>query len=217
MKFFLVVLVSVVSASAPIPKKTPGFQIGAINSQSRFELFIDLHCSACQEFFPIFLAALDSEIKGKKLKELLDVTLHVFPLPYHLNSFYASQMAFFIQKKYPERYVDYLRLQLQKEGKYNSSTDVSANVVQSWLQEDAKTVIGKDDPEIKIVFERDEFNIECRVAWKYAITRGVLGTPTAFINGVAVSNLPFKVEELAALLGKYVPNSTGDKKEATAF
>ena len=50
------------------------------------------------------------------------------------------------------------------------------------------------------VNDKYESNWETRVFWKYAASKGVSGTPTAFINGVMLDNLPSTVDEWLAVL-----------------
>ena len=50
------------------------------------------------------------------------------------------------------------------------------------------------------VDDKYESNWETRVFWKYAASKGVSGTPTAFINGVMLDNLPSTVDEWLAVL-----------------
>lgn len=44
--------------------------------------------------------------------------------------------------------------------------------------------------------QTDAHNSEMRsrAQWKYALAQGVFGTPTAFVNGVRVQNIPFNAE-----------------------
>ena len=50
------------------------------------------------------------------------------------------------------------------------------------------------------VDDKYESNWETRVFWKYAASKGVSGTPTAFINGVMLDNLPSTVDEWLGVL-----------------
>lgn len=49
--------------------------------------------------------------------------------------------------------------------------------------------------------------------WKYAVSRGVSGTPTAFVNGIQLQNFPGTVNDWLNLL-KDVVNSQYTSKSA---
>ena len=202
--FILLLLIGFIQTAGPIPNTKPGHQLGNPSAPISFELFVDLHCIDTADMFPNFLEAIEQKISGKKIKDSVDITIHQFPLPYHRNSFYASQMAYFIHQKHPESYLDYCLLQMKYLDKYNRANDSTAEEIQNWLQQDATKAIKHFDPEVQTVFSNSQYDWQTRVAWKYAISRGVYGTPIAFINRVVLDELPESVEGLVKMFQPYV-------------
>lgn len=45
--------------------------------------------------------ALELEIKGKKVKDLVGFKIHLYPLPYHRNSFLGNLACKFVENNYP--------------------------------------------------------------------------------------------------------------------
>ena len=63
-----------------------------------------------------------------------------------------------------------------------------------WTISDLRGVYNRSSP--------DPLNSETRSRhiWKYAASRGVFGTPTAFVNGVRVQNIPWTAQDWFQLL-----------------
>ncbi len=80
-----------------------------------------------------------------------------------------------------------------------SWTDVSqddfiaqwSQMVAEELSIDEQTILGLYDRETDIY----NTNMNVRAMWKYATSKGVSGTPTAYINGVRLDSMPSSVNQ----------------------
>ena len=52
--------------------------------------------------------ALGLEIKGQKVKDLIGFKVHLYPLPYHRNSFLGNKVCKFVEINHPEKFFDIL-------------------------------------------------------------------------------------------------------------
>ena len=67
----------------------PGWQLGTETADMEIKMIVDLLCSSCRDAHPHFMQFLemDSPENGKKYKDILNVKVSPFPLPYHRNAF----------------------------------------------------------------------------------------------------------------------------------
>ena len=81
--------VAVVDGQIPIPKREVGFVYGAgqANASVHLDFYIDLICPDSQAALPTVLKLAD--VYGP---DTLQLTTHLFPLPYHRNGFYAAKV-----------------------------------------------------------------------------------------------------------------------------
>lgn len=78
-------------------------------------------------------------------------------------------------------------------------------IIDKWCEFVAKE-LGLNKDELKGVYDRDNdphnSEMRARYIWKYAASRLVASTPSAFVNGIKLSNPPFDAEEWAQLVGE---------------
>ena len=97
---YLYIFVKLMSSSV-ILKEKEGFEIASLNKNTQFDVFFDVHCPNSSDFYGDLQEILNSSIGDKKIKELISFKIHIFPLPYHHNSFLASMCQKFIEVNYP--------------------------------------------------------------------------------------------------------------------
>ncbi len=205
MRLTLFSLAILCALSTPPPSRIPGFQVGTLGRKSKVDLFLDPHCPASKEFAQLTAQVLKVAVNEKPLSEQLTFYVHFLPLPYHQNAFLAVKVLKLIEKRAWGKFWDFLSLQFDKIPDYTSGAlSKSESAVKQELIADAIKVIGSSSPDIQSVFETQEWEIEARLAFKYAAYRGVTGTPMLFINGVLVEDVPEGVEGLVQLFSKYI-------------
>ena len=87
---------------------------------------------------------------------------------------------------------------------YNGNNQLTKTAAQQELLTDAVKALGKQDEDLKKVFQTTEYEVDARMAFKHATSRGVTGAPFFFINDVLVDDVPESKEKLVQLLLKYV-------------
>ncbi|CAF3323111.1 unnamed protein product [Rotaria socialis] len=187
---FVAVHVSFASAQAPIPSRPDGYGVGGpADSHVVVEMFFDPLCPGCKASWPTVLQVIQAY--GTRIH----VRIHTFPLPYHTNSFVASQGLHVIANA-TSRNLDSIfqyatKVFENQAAWYNDATQsmTMPQVVDSLATFVASTGLVTKD-KFLAGMAMDDINFETRVSWKYACSRGVLGTPTFFINGVFISADP---------------------------
>ena len=83
-------LIAVVQSQIPLPKRPLGFVYkgGEPSAHIHVEAFIDLTCPDCQQAWPTVKKVAD--MYGPQTVQL---TLQLFPLPFHTNAFVAAQVS----------------------------------------------------------------------------------------------------------------------------
>lgn len=168
----VVVYLGCASGQAPIPSRPDGYGVGGpADAHVVVEMFFDPLCPGCKASWPTVLQLIQAY--GNKIH----VRIHTFPLPYHTNSFIASQ-GLHVIANVTNRHLDaiyqYATKVLENQAKWYDPATASMTMSQvidslasfvdkTGLTTKAKFLTGINDPEI---------NDQTRISWKYACTRG---------------------------------------------
>jgi protein-disulfide isomerase len=169
-----VALVGFTSAQVPIPSRPDGYGVGGpADAHVVVEMFLDPLCPGCKAAWPTVLQLIQA------YSTRIHVRIHTFPLPYHTNSFVASQGLHVISNA-TTRNLDTI---------FQYTTQVFENQ-QMWYNDATKTMtmpqvidslasfVGKIGIITKDKFlagmASDDINDETRISWKYACSRGKL-------------------------------------------
>lgn len=185
----LLVLVCSVCAQTPIPNRPDGFASpygGAADSPVVLDAFVDLLCPASQAAWPT-LGQVIASYKGQ-----VRLVTHLFPLPYHTWAFIFSQGAYIVDDNSSHNvsavynYFDFsFNIQTQY---YNPATaDLSTNEIVSQLAADVQKAGIMSAQSFQDGINNSDLNMDARVAWKYACSRAITGTPSFLINGVFIN------------------------------
>ena len=193
------------SLSTPIPSKKTGFIIGNIRARSQLDIFLDPHCPASKDFYFLLKDVLMTKVKDVPLIEQVTLVIHYQPLPYHQNAILSIKVLKYFEKNLREAVLPFLERMFKTMDDYNSgSVSRSQAEVKIRLYEDATSVIGKVDPELGNVFRSIEFEVESRLAFKHAVSRGVTGAPFFFLNDVLVEEVPETKDRFVKFLEEYI-------------
>ncbi|ETW06777.1 hypothetical protein H310_02934, partial [Aphanomyces invadans] len=161
----------VVVAQVPVPASPPGYTIGNGSAEAsvQLEVFVDLLCPYSKDAFGA-LKRLVHHASPSRFR----LRVHPFPLPYHHQAYSVAQASETIHLA-------------TKRHNFDGQANVTAQLAQLAHQtfprltseqwEDGMSGHGGT--------ARDS---DMRVAWKYACSRGVTGTPTFFLNDVVVDD-----------------------------
>ena len=186
---------AVVVAATPIP--TGGYDgywsPPSTPEKVNLEIFTDLLCDDCKAAWPTMTAV------RAHYNSSLSFGLHVFPLPYHRNAFYAAQAARALKSLTQSdaavwKWAD----QLYGDAEPNQNAflnDATANMtgdaVIAAFASLATRVAGTSAVDFvpKMQWGTKEDGA-ARASWKYGASRGVTGTPTFLLNGVVADATP---------------------------
>eukprot|EP00128_Syssomonas_multiformis_P010911 Colp12_sorted_trinity150504_noHs@5050 len=172
-------LVALCAAQVPIPSRPPGLTYsGKADAPIQLDAFLDLLCPDSKAAWPT-LKALATSYGNETFR----LNVHLFPLPYHHNAFIATRAAFALVKSQSPKLFDYIDTVFDKQDQYADST--TEHKTETEIEEEIVSLAGLP-ANTKL---RTQYDVEMatRIAWKYACTRGVAGTPWFFVNGVAVA------------------------------
>jgi protein-disulfide isomerase len=152
-------------------------------------MFLDPLCPGCKASWPTVLQLIQAY--GKQIH----FRIHTFPLPYHTNSFVVSQ-GLHVVANVTDRNLDAIYQYATKvfESQEMWYNDATKSITIPQVIDSLATFVDKTGLVTKAKFligmASDDINYETRVSWKYACSRGVVGTPTFFINGVSINASP---------------------------
>lgn len=75
-------------ATPPIPVRPPGYRKGSPSAPVRLEAFVDLLCPDSKAAWPVI-----QDVYNSYTGDVLELVVHLFPLPYHTNAFATAQSA----------------------------------------------------------------------------------------------------------------------------
>lgn len=166
----------------PIPNKVEqGYVLGPVNANYTLEVYYDHLCSDSANAYPGLLSYWEANSSWLRL------VIHIFPLPFHYNSFWVAQAGRFIQASYPERFLNFTGYFFQHQSTYLSAAKSwpFAQILKQ-IANDTSAATGVPASEVSVALNDSDLNWSTRVSWKYACSNVVTGTPQYFVNGVSV-------------------------------
>jgi len=178
------------SQDTPIPTKPDGYALGSTNPTLHIEAYFDLLCPDCRDSWNVLEPILRNEY-NITTNQTLRFTIHLFPLPFHVNSFMVSQGAKVIgdNMKDIEDVFAYFNLILQNQESYY--TAATLQFTQQQVQQNLTSLVCANLPQYAQIFPGslqygNSYDSQARVTWKYGTYKGVRGTPTFVANGIVI-------------------------------
>ena len=191
--------------TTPIYGTYPGYTNGKGATGIEIELFFDYLCSACQSENPVIEKLMTHEWLGGTVEDQITVRYTPFPLPYHTHAYQVNQLVpYFMDlciadstKCFSNEYRDFSYDQLET---VLSMKDTSKNDFITYWSEQVATQFGLEASDIEASYAGHSTDSDLRSFWKYAAGKGVHATPTAFVNGAYLDDVPFTVHGWMKLL-----------------
>ncbi|KAK6184470.1 hypothetical protein SNE40_006938 [Patella caerulea] len=171
--------------SVPIPNRPLGFvyNCSCENAPIKLTVFMEVFCPDSRETHPHLLEVADYYGPQK-----LQLTYHMFPLPYHIRGFHGTKALYVVDLvtngtktfDFYNRLLQNLNL-LSTTNTMNMTTDDSIDIMAGFAED-----YGVPKSRFMSLMSNSDVEHITRVAWKYACTRGVAGTPIHFINDIAI-------------------------------
>lgn len=202
-------LFSIVTSQVPIPKRKLGYIFGEVKGLTpvNVDVFLGPVCPDSKEVFPTLL-----QLANHYGPDVLTLRMHMFPLPYHRNSFLVAMGAQVVN-----------RMISSAQGVYNWTGSVYDKI------ETLSNTATKSMSEIQIIsmlgdiaaglgIQKSVFvqkmadplvDEDARVEWKYTCTRGISGTPMFTINDVIVAaDASWSLEDWRKVIDPLVSNNS---------
>ncbi|KAH3883709.1 uncharacterized protein LOC127835048 [Dreissena polymorpha] len=163
-----------------------------MNGSSNSPIHLDVHmgplCPDSAGAFPVLL-----QVAQHYGPATLKLTLHMFPLPYHRQSYFTAIGAEVVKAQrgiaQTFNYISAIYNDLENLG--NAKTYLmNANDVNKMLTEIATSSAGVNPVQFAMGLNDFAMETNTRTAWKYSASRGVASTPTFFLNDVTVEADP---------------------------
>jgi len=186
----ILILAAFASQDTPIPSRPDGFSLGANKPKLHLEAFYDLLCPDSRNSFALLQLLLLNEYHISTSKTL-KFTVHIFPLPYHINSFLVSQGARVIADNMQKPGDIWAYINLIFASQTFLTNEATADLTQDQIHQKLTNFVKTAMPAYEGVFAKGleagtPFDSEARISWKYGCSRGVSGAPVYLANGVEV-------------------------------
>eukprot|EP00742_Colponemidia_sp_Colp-10_P004023 GILJ01004291.1.p1 GENE.GILJ01004291.1~~GILJ01004291.1.p1 ORF type:complete len:266 (-),score=26.78 GILJ01004291.1:164-961(-) len=181
--FVLFLGLTTVFAQIPIPNRYDGFASGNGDAPLLVEMFIDPLCPDSKAAWPAI-----KEVLASYGPDRLRFYLHLFPLPYHRNSFMASQTFHPVADVNSALAFQWADIMFENQDAFSNGATSSLTppqVIDKLAALGDSVGVAKD--KIATALTDPSVDWATRVSWKYACSRGVAGTPSYLVNGVAVN------------------------------
>jgi hypothetical protein len=167
-----VICVGLVSGQVPIPSRPDGYGVGGpADAHVVVEMFLDPICKGCKAAWSTVLQLIQAYTTR------IHVRIHTFPLPYHTNSFVASQGLHVIANA-TNRNIDAIFEYTTKvfENQQMWCNDATKSMTMPQVIDSLASYVDQTGILSKSRFlqgmDSDDINDETRISWKYACSRG---------------------------------------------
>jgi len=182
--FFTLALFTLTIAQPPITKYKDGngYSIGDSSAPVVLETFFDHLCPYSASAWPIM-----QKVQAHYTTSKLRFVLHMFPLPYHHNAFYASKAAVVVELYSAGNFWKWLNLIFMHQDDFSgaATANLTSNQVLNLYAQYAQQ-LGVTSKYFLNGMADSDLEMFTRAAWKYACSRGAYGTPLFILNGVVL-------------------------------
>jgi len=193
MEWTLTIMISALIGCAYSQMSIPSGKLGFVYKDAmpcdkvKLAAYLDLSCPDSKQAFPTLL-----QVADHFGTQLLELKIHMFPLPYHRNSHLLSKAAYvldgFKSKTKNSTVYDWFKMVYDNIDKIapSATTEMTDSQVMDLVAGWATAVSGIPAAELKKGVSDVGIDESTRLAWKYGCTRGVYGTPLFTVNDVFV-------------------------------
>lgn len=173
---------AVLAQLPPIPTRMPGYSVGPSDAPLQLTAYFDLACPDSAAAAPT-LAALST-----KYNQALRIRYVLLPLPYHVSAFAAAQGSQVAAALGKQRYAWQTAMFANQAQFFNGALqNTSPTQLAASLADLASSTLSVSRTSFLAGLQNGTLNEAARVEWKAAVTAGVSGTPTFFVNSVPVA------------------------------
>merc|ERR1719361_347221 len=171
---------------------------------------MDYLCSDCLAENPVLEDLMKESWLDGTVADQIALAITPFPLPYHVHSYQVAQLVpYFMQLCVESNSATCLDSEYRDLAFANLETilgmkDTSTNDFITWWSTTVETALGLPAGSVADSYSSSTYNTDSntRTLLKYGWSKGVFGTPMAFVNGVMLDTVPSSVGEWMVLLKK---------------
>lgn len=201
------------AARVPVPvvispaelQRLPGMSIGRPDAPLTILEFADFQCPGCASWATFMEPLIKERLVNTGRARYV---FYDFPLNIHANGFIASRAGRCANEQ--GKFWEYHDVLFQNQGKWAFEDDAVPLFVEYAGN------VGADEDRFEECIRSDRFAKEVSESTKLGETLGVGGTPTIFVNGQRLQDIPRDFSQFAAELEKIAPGSTGTAAPAGA-
>lgn len=196
-------------AQIPIPKRPLGFvyNFGSANAPIDFDVYLGPLCPDSATIFPIIMKVADHYGQNT-----LRLRIHLFPLPYHRNSFIVAMGTHAVDQLTKSSMTYKWTQMIYNDLQNMSDVSLPQNQVIMRMASLARSM-GISETAFTNLVTNVNTNEDCRIEWKYACSRGVTGTPTFMLNDVSVAaDASWSVDDWSKVIDPLLKAQYGDVK-----
>ncbi|MBD0274610.1 MAG: DsbA family protein, partial [Acetobacteraceae bacterium] len=186
-------------------QRLPGMSIGRPDAPLTILEFADFQCPGCQGWATFMEPLIKERLVNTGRARYV---FYDFPLAMHKNGFIASRAGRCANEQ--GKFWEYHAALFQNQGKWAFEEDA----VPLFLQ--YAEGVGADEDRFEECIRSEKFAREVSESVKLGESLGVAGTPTIFVNGQRLQDMPRDYSQFAAELEKIAPGSTGAAAPAGA-
>ena len=186
-------------------QRLPGMSIGRPDAPLTILEFADFQCPGCQGWATFMEPLIKERLVNTGRARYV---FYDFPLAMHANGFIASRAGRCANEQ--GKFWEYHAALFQNQGKWAFEEDP----VPLYLE--YATAVGADKGRFEECIRSERFAKEVSESVKLGESLGVGGTPTIFVNGQRLQDIPGSYTQFAAELEKIAPGSTGAAAPAGA-
>ena len=211
MKTILVAALLIVGTIAiqniPIPSRPDGVSFGPANATFQLEVFYDLLCPHCRDSFATIKPILRNLLNNTNFR----FTIHIFPLPYHHQSYLTGKAEKFIEQNFNSNYTFYfIETLFNNQDQFYNDAIANLTLPQiQWKLANLTSTSFKNKVSAQALYNavnNASYDSAARLSWKYACERGVAGTPVYFANNIRVDDAAsFTASDWVNFFSQYVP------------
>ena len=201
------------AARAPVPvaispaelQRLPGMSIGRSDAPLTILEFADFQCPGCQGWATFMEPLIKERLVNTGRARYV---FYDFPLNIHQNGFLASRAGRCANDQ--GKFWEFHDMVFQNQGKWAFEEDA----VPFFVEYAGK--VGADEGRFEECLRSERFAKEVSESVKLGESLGVGATPTIFVNGQRLQDIPRDYSQFAAELEKIAPGSTGAAAPAGA-
>ena len=205
----LSIIIGSAISGVPIPQKPYGYLYKpAPLAKVRIDVYEDLLCKDCKNFDPPFKAYLNSTYNGRPVNDYIEVYIHTYILPIHVNAFTMSQITPFLWDKYHNGTLNakYNECCFEHQAEFQDVAGMKLNqfeVIEKLCKE-TDGLFGYSYSECSSVLNNQTYKMAIHNEQKYGAFYRVYTTPGLFLNGIMIDPVPLTMNDWKKLMTPYI-------------